>query len=53
MNSQHLRQKWHFEKLDKYGPRHLRNWFSAKFAQTVLMFTFTLILSSEILNNIL
>ncbi len=21
MNSQHLRLKWHFEKLDKYGPR--------------------------------
>ncbi len=20
MNSQHLRLKWHFEKLDKYGP---------------------------------
>ncbi len=20
MNSQHLRIKWHFEKLDKYGP---------------------------------
>ncbi len=23
MNSQHLRLKWHFEKLDKYGPRSL------------------------------
>ncbi len=21
MNSQHLRLKWYFEKLDKYGPR--------------------------------
>ncbi len=21
MNSQHLRLKWHFEKLDNYGPR--------------------------------
>ncbi len=21
MNSQHLRLKWHFEKLDKYGPK--------------------------------
>ncbi len=24
MNSQHLRLKWHFEKLDKYGPRSRR-----------------------------
>ncbi len=24
MNSQHLRLKWHFEKLDKYGPRSLK-----------------------------
>ncbi len=24
MNSQHLRLKWHFEKLDKYGPRTVR-----------------------------
>ncbi len=23
MNSQHLRLKWHFEKLDKYGPRYV------------------------------
>ncbi len=23
MNSQHLRLKWHFEKLDKYGHRSL------------------------------
>ncbi len=25
MNSQHLRLKWHFEKLDKYGPRKLKS----------------------------
>ncbi len=24
MNSQHLRIKWHFEKLDEYGPWSLR-----------------------------
>ncbi len=24
MNSQHLRLKWHFEKLDKYGPCSVR-----------------------------
>ncbi len=29
MNSQHLRLKWHFEKLDKYGPWFL--WFLMKF----------------------
>ncbi len=26
MNSQHLRLKWLFEKLDKYGPRSLNNY---------------------------
>ncbi len=31
MNSQHLRLKWHFEKLDKYGPWSLM----ASFAQLV------------------
>ncbi len=25
MISQHLRLKWHFERLDKYGPRCLAN----------------------------
>ncbi len=28
MNSQHLRLKWHFEKLDKYGPWSFLAWTS-------------------------
>ncbi len=31
MNSQHLRLKWHFEKLDKYGPRFSVLFFSFSF----------------------
>ncbi len=32
MNSQHLRLKWHFKKLDKYGPRSFQHIFASKLA---------------------
>ncbi len=41
MNSQHLRLKWHFEKLDKYGPWCLVGPFSSTKAQ--LSFAFSLL----------
>ncbi len=42
MNSQHLRLKWHFEKLDKYGPWTVAHWSKVLFLDKSTFFAFHL-----------
>ncbi len=39
MNSQHLRLKWHFEKLDTYGPRCAKTLGTFKFRLKTHLFS--------------